>query len=168
MKLEQANEEKHWVVANEMLSSVSHHLAIKGLGLWNADQIGIVPLKSCYKLDELYFARKGEETVGLVFIQESDDKFWPETIPGESLFFHKLAVAPGFQGKGYGYDILDRIAEMAVSRSKTWLRLDCDNRVGLRKFYQGYGFQAVDEKLIDGFNIVRFQMSVKFSSKAML
>lgn len=144
-----------------MLNSVAADLKLKGFGLWVETQVEVSELKKCYKLDELYFARKDGQVVGLVFLQEHDDKFWLEMMVGESLFFHKLAVLPEFRGRDLGYEIIERIVEDAINRG-----LDCDNRPQLRRFYERYGFEMVDQKIIDTFNVVRYQLSTRHSRRS--
>jgi GNAT superfamily N-acetyltransferase len=160
MHIRRAGAEADWLSAERMLAAVEDKLDERGLRLWPRDYIALAKLKSVYALHELHFAEYRDKLIGLVFIQESDRLFWPEVKEGESLFFHKLAVLPEYQGAGLGYKILDAVLDEAGRRKKHWLRMDSDNRPRLRKYYEDYGFAVIDYRQIDGFNVVRYQMPV--------
>ncbi|MGV3464374.1 MAG: GNAT family N-acetyltransferase [Heyndrickxia sp.] len=70
--------------------------------------------------------------------------FGEERVP-DSLYLHRLAVAPEYMGKGIGKNIMQWILEN-VQIDKAYLKLDCvANNMKLFQFYQNNGFDYVGE-----------------------
>ena len=76
----------------------------------------------------------------------------------DSLFVHKLALDPTFQGKGNGIIAVSKVLRAADARGLSWLRLDCDDRSELHRFYQQCGFDFVDLKEMPNFKVARYQL----------
>lgn len=161
MKLISAKSEDDWMIASDILLNVIDHLNKMGKSLWNYRQADTAHLKEAYKLNELYFYRSENEIYGMVFIQNADPLFWPEVVPNESYFMHKLAVLPKFKGKGFGYKILDSVLELARTNGVKYVRLDCDPRAELTSYYQSYGFTFVSKAVVSGFPVVKYELLTK-------
>jgi len=159
LKIKKANLECDWLVAAQLLHRVIAHLNEIGCPLWAAQQVSIEGLKSFYKIDELYFILDfSDSVVGVVFLQDYDPYFWPEVQLLDSLFVHKLALDPLYQGKDYGRDIIQLIVAEAERRRLQWVRLDCDDRQPLHLFYQLNGFKLVDVKPMQQFMVARYEL----------
>ena len=159
--LQNVHSEPDWNSAAKLLHRVVIHLNSIGQSLWSFDQISVEGLVRSYKNNELYFLVDDDsDHIGVVFLQETDPLFWPELQENNSLFVHKLAIEPAQFGRDYGARALELIAQEARLRKLNWLRLDCDDREPLHKFYQTTGFGLVDFKQVQGFKVARYQRAL--------
>ncbi len=145
-------------MASEILLATIRRLDSIGKSLWTEVLVLVDGLKSSYNLEELFFIEEDGKSVGVVFLQTSDPKFWPKISDANSLFFHKLAIHPEFSGCNRGEIAIDLILEFAKNNGFRWVHLDCDNRIELLKFYQSIGFSHVDTLHIGCFQVARHQM----------
>lgn len=157
MNIRQANNQDDWVRASELLIRVVEYLGKLGKPLWTKDQVSVAGLQRSYQLEELYFLFESQ-CVGVVFLQEQDPLFWPEITEQDSLYVHKLAIAPSFFG--IGSLAMKAVIQEAERRGCRWVRLDCDDRPELHRFYLGNGFELVDFKNVDAFEVARYQLPV--------
>jgi len=158
MNLVQATKDSDWVIASDMLKAVAMKLKSSGSELWTTNQVSTERLKIDYSLSQLFFLESESTLIGVVFLMDSDPFFWPEAENNSSLFIHKLAVLPEHCGKGYGGEALNLIRGHASDRSLPWVRLDCDDREPLHKFYSRHGFCLVDIKRMETYMVARYQL----------
>ncbi len=161
MHLEQAKTIHDWQSASNLLLDVMEYLNRQSLTLWTKNQLTLDGLKNQYKDGELYLARNKEILEGVVFLQEKDPYFWPEITNRGSLFLHKLAVHPKYKGINKGNELIRLTEQEAAKRGLTWLRLDCDDREPLHKFYQQNNFKLIDIKRINQFTVARYSKEIK-------
>lgn len=147
-----------WEEASLLLIQCAEQLAERGTVLWRAEELTVPALQKSYQLNELYFLKKSDSTIGLVFLQNQDHIFWPESLDDSALYVHKLIVNPELVGQGLGKKALNLVIREARQRDRTWLRLDCDDRPPLNRFYQNCGFVMVDKVSVQDLNVVRYQM----------
>lgn len=164
MKLIQATNPSAWGTASEILSSTVNRLNAMGTPLWTHEQISEEVLSNSYELKELYTLVQDDQSLGLVFLQDADTRSWPDVNDNVSLFVHKLTIDPAFCGQGHGAKALKLIVHLGQEMKKEWVRLDCDDREPLRRFYENNGFRLVDRKKIAGLNVVRYQMFMSHAS----
>lgn len=150
-----------WALASNMLMDVVTWLDHQGTSLWEPKQVSIEGLTNTYKRSELYFISNEDERIGLVFLQESDPFFWPEIKTNDTLYIHKLCLLAEFKGQGLGSRILLLIQKVAKDMGKEWLRLDCDDRPSLHRFYKDHGFQLVDFHSMENFVVARYQLKCR-------
>lgn len=162
MKIRRARDERDWWVVSGFLERVAGHLSEMGAPLWNLEQLQADQLSLEYELQSLHFFQRDEKTVGCVFLQDRDPLFWPEMRGEDALYVHKLAVDPALMGFGLGRQLLQLILLKAQTEGRQWLRLDCDDREPLHRFYRGQGFQMLDFKEVNGLRVARYQKSVAF------
>jgi GNAT superfamily N-acetyltransferase len=163
MQLTPAKKPTDFLAAANLLTDVVNALYKQGEPLWTGEQVAIHKLKETYRLDELFFLTEKTQTVGVVFLQETDALFWPERSHlRDTLYIHKLALHPEYRGKGKGHDALAAIQKYAIHHGFHSLRLDCDGaREKLHRFYQRFGFQFVDRFDLQGFDVARYMLEVK-------
>jgi len=76
---------------------------------------------------------------------EWDVHIFGEEIVPDSLYLHRLALAPSYMGKGIGKNIIQWILEN-VQTEKAYLKLDCvGQNTKLNQFYQKSGFDYIGE-----------------------
>lgn len=160
MNIVQAKTELDWVKASEVLSRVVGQLNKSGQPLWTKEQVSVAGLQQSYRLDELYFLMKSE-CIGVVFLQEADAFFWPEVTERDGLYVHKLAIDPPFAGAGFGSLAIEAVIQEADRKGFSWVRLDCDDRPALHRFYRSCGFDLVDIKEIEVYQVARYQLLTK-------
>ena len=158
MKLVSSKSNSDWELASATLLDVVEWLHDKGSKLWSKEQVSAKSLFDNYQLSQLFWLNHDNQNVGLVFLMDSDPFFWPDSNDDRSIYFHKLAIHPKFAGKGLGRIALDEIKNHAISNGFDWVRLDCDDRQALHKFYSNSGYQLVDIKPIDEYMVARYQL----------
>jgi GNAT superfamily N-acetyltransferase len=157
--LSKASSDIGWSQASRLLRRVAAHLRELGCALWSEYQVSIEGLRANYALDELHFiADESDRVVGVVFLQISDPYFWPEITCPDMLFLHKLAIDPLYASNGYGAMAIGLIVAEAKRRGLQWIRLDCDDREPLHRFYASKGFQLVDIKMMGEYRVARYQL----------
>src|SRR5690606_24366642 len=155
--IEKAKREVDWIRASEVLVRVVERLNSLRRPLWSEDQVSVAGLRQSYQLDELHFLLR-PSCVGVVFLQEMDPFFWPEVLKSDSLYVHKLAIDPSLGGTGLGLLAIEAVTREADRRGFNWVRLDCDDRPELHRFYRGCGFELVDIKEIEMYQVARYQL----------
>lgn len=158
MELIPSRNESDWTEASEVLFAVAEWLDSMKARLWSQDQVSAKSLRNTYELDQLFWLRHESQIVGLVFLMDSDPFFWPESNAESSLYFHKLAIHPDHSKKGYGKLALDEIRKYAISKGCRWVRLDCDDRESLHRFYLSNGYQLVDVEPMQEYMVARYQL----------
>lgn len=89
---------------------------------------------------EMFLVRAGEDLVGTVRIQHSDESAWGAD-DAEAVYVHSLAVRRKFGGRGLGAAILDQVQREAAAAGRPLLRLDCvATNEGLKQYYRDLGF----------------------------
>ena len=124
-----------------ILSDAAELLASKGLPTqWGPGVLSGEKIRNQTRHGEVFLAKLGEETVGTVTLQWSDQIFWKEA-PSDAGYMHKLAVRRTYAGRGLGLVMLAWAATQASVAGKKFLRLDClaDNK-RIREYYERVGF----------------------------
>ena len=166
MRLAKATHADDWQDASRILLEASQHLERLGHPLWPKAQVSFETLARMYQLDELYFLVKDANRIGLVLLMQSDSEFWPEIATQDSLYFHKLALLPSCMSQGNGGLAIDAIIHEARRRKCNWVRLDCDDRPALHRFYRGCGFELVDIKFIAPYTVARYQIKTSGENRS--
>lgn len=167
IQLVKASQLRDFQIAAEVLTSVAVSLEQQGKALWSTKQTSATELMRSYQLNELFFIQKSSQIAGVIFLQTTDPLFWPErTALRDSLYLHKFAIWPEYQGQGTGYIALEAIKNFAIQQAFQTIRLDCDGtRKRLRLFYESFGFQFVDRAEMEGFDVARYVMPLTKESK---
>jgi hypothetical protein len=106
----------------------------------------------------LYLVWRGDDAVATLSLLEDDPIFWPDA-GDEAMYLHRFAVRRSAAGAGRTA-VLWCIDE-ARRRGRSLVRLDClEDNPGIRRYYEGFGFVAVDEKMINGTAYTLYEISV--------
>jgi|HubBroStandDraft_6_1064221.scaffolds.fasta_scaffold269843_2 hypothetical protein len=113
-----------------------------------SESVGLSRLRADIAAESLYLVWRGETPVATFSLLERDPMYWPDA-GDEALYLHRFAVRRAAAGAGR-YAVTWCLRE-AQRRGRSFVRLDClaDNP-GIRRYYEGFGFAAVDETVIDG------------------
>lgn len=114
-------------------------LADNGIEQW---KIPYPPIKIAQAIErgEAYLVYLGEESIGTIRLQWSDEMLWGKTAD-DAGYVHNLVVSRKFAGQGIGREMLKWAEETATKAGKRFLRLDCAaNNEKLCNYYQRAGF----------------------------
>ncbi len=154
-------EEDELETFSAVLLEVVRWLHATGKPLWSEKRVSPEELLKTYSLDEMYLGFEDGQPITTMTLQEEDPRFWPDANHGEALYLHKLAVKRDFAGKGFAEEMVKWAAHRADSLGRRYLRLDCDSsRPKLRSFYEHLGFQLVDRRPLDGFDLAFYEFGV--------
>jgi len=143
-----------------VLQEAAEWLAGDGRALWSAVEIGRERVMRDVSSGFFYVARQGEHVAGVMKIELEDAYFWPEVLPGTSAFVHKLAVRRVWANKGVSTELLSYARTRARELGRAHLRLDCvADRRGLRRLYEGFGFDLHSVVELGATTYARYQLS---------
>ena len=98
----------------------------------------------------LVVARQGDKLAGVMLLQDTDHRFWPDRPDGEASFVHRLCRDPAITIEGgLARPMLDWALEETGRMGRPWLRLDCAPLEKLCAVYANAGFTRVDLKEIE-------------------
>src|SRR5262245_44606640 len=120
----------------DVLHEAADWIDRQGLTLWSLSELSLSQISQDIH-DGLFFIGEREDHVaGVLRFQLSDDVFWPDALPHESAFIHRLAVRRQFAGAGVSTALLSWALERTALLQRKYLRLDCDAaRSKLRRIY---------------------------------
>ena len=106
----------------------------------------------------LYLIWRGDRPVATFSLLESDSIYWPSA-GDDALYLHRFAVRR--DAAGAGRRAVAWAIEEARRRGREYVRLDClAENPGIRRYYESFGFAAVDETLIDEVRFSLYELPV--------
>jgi hypothetical protein len=128
--------------------------ASKGFPSWipgtftGPESVGLTRLRGDIATHSLYLVWRGESPVATFSLLERDPIYWPDA-DDDALYLHRFAVRRAAAGSGR--HAVTWCLHEAQRRRRAFVRLDClAANSGIRRYYEGFGFAAVDETVIDG------------------
>ncbi len=143
-----------------VLQEVANWLANKGEKLWEANELAPDKIENQVSDGMFWLARIDGEIAGCIRFQTEDEEYWGDVPHSDSAFVHRVAVKRRFAGQGVAIAMLDWAKEKAKSLDKRYLRLDCDQREKLCRFYEGQGFKFHSEKIREPYTVNRYQFEL--------
>ncbi len=144
-----------------VLRAAARALEQRGQLLWSQGELEPEKLSNAYSDCDIYLGIQEKEAVAGMILLEDDPVFWPHVRPGDSLFIHKLTVAPSFQGAGVATQMLQFAYTEAYRQRKRYLRLDtAAERPKLRAFYEKHGFSCIGERTVGRFGVALYEQEV--------
>jgi GNAT superfamily N-acetyltransferase len=111
--------------------------------LWDPELLGESFTAPFIARGEMLSARTDGQIAAVMILQPEDPLFWPDRVPGEAAYVHKLAVRRAYAGMGVPAALIDHAEGLARAQDRHLLRLDC--HPDLAGFYGKLGFLRVDE-----------------------
>ncbi len=145
---------------SDILQEVAVWLENKGLKMWEANELAPEKVENQVKAGMFWLAKIDNEIAGCVRFQTEDSEYWDDVPHTDSAFVHRVAVKRNFAGKGVAIAMLDWAKLNAKSLNKTYLRLDCDQREQLIKFYESQGFKFHSEKKRTPYTVNRYEFKL--------
>ena len=123
-------------------------LIAKGEPLWGPNETSYEELVRVARDGELVIGRVEGALATCMYLHGEDRLFWPEGVPGEAFYIHRLAVARRFAGRGFAQAMLEWAEDEVRLTGRLYLRLDCEPRAKLLALYRSAGFTQIDPKPI--------------------
>jgi GNAT superfamily N-acetyltransferase len=127
------------------------------------ESVGLSRLRGDVAGSSLYLVWRCETPVATFSLLERDPIFWPDA-GDDALYLHRFAVRRA--AAGAGRHAVAWCLRKALRRGRSFVRLDClaDNP-GIRRYYERFGFAAVDERVIDGTRYSLYEVPVAAASR---
>ena len=146
-------------LVSEILSEAAQWLEGRGIPLWSPEQVSLATISPEVQGGLYYLAWVRSTAVGTMRLTDSDPAFWPEAVPGEALYLHRLAVRRAAAGGELSSQLLRWAASYAAVSGARYLRLDCETfRHSLRGVYERFGFQFHSERVVRRAVVARYQL----------
>ena len=109
---------------------------------------------------QFYFVYMNSKIVGMFRLQWEDKKFWGDR-EDDAGYIHSLTTDRSYYRQGIGKLMLKKIEVLCKTNNKKYLRLDCESRVEkLCKYYEEYGFIAVEEICIKKYQLRLYEKKI--------
>ncbi len=145
---------------SKVLQEAAIWLENKGIKMWEADELNPNDIENQVKTGMFWLAKVDCEIAGCIRFQTEDLEYWDDVPHLDSAFVHRVAVRRKFSGQGIAIAMLDWAKVRAKSLNKRYLRLDCDQREKLIKFYESQGFVFHSEKIRSPYTVNRYQFEL--------
>jgi GNAT superfamily N-acetyltransferase len=134
--------------ADALIRATAEWLIEKGEPLWGPNETSLEELERVTRLGELIVGRVEGELATCMYLHDEDRVFWPQVVPREAFYVHRLAVARRFAGRGYAHAMLEWAEGEARAHGRPFLRLDCEPREKLLALYRSAGYSRIDAQPI--------------------
>ncbi len=148
-------------VVSEILTEAAAWIRDAGQPLWRIDQLTADLVAPGCAAGCFYLAWSEGVGVGTMRLTDSDPDFWPEALPLEAVYLHRLAVRRAVSGGSVSGALLHHALRIASERRARYLRLDAlSDRPRLRAVYERFGFQLHSYRTVRGGHVARYQLEV--------
>jgi GNAT superfamily N-acetyltransferase len=146
---------------SSVLLEAAQWLEQNGMALWLDSELAPDRIREEVEAGLFHVAEADGIIGGVIMFQLEDPEFWPDAVPGEAAYVHRLAVRRRFAGGQVSSLLLDWSREKTRLLGRTYLRMDTETpRFKLRAMYERYGFQYHSERNMGRFSVIRYQYRV--------
>jgi GNAT superfamily N-acetyltransferase len=104
--------------------------------------------------------------VGVFKYQREDPEIWPDAVPAEAAYIHRVAICRRYAGSGLAAVLLHAAAARAQQERCRYLRLDCDaTRPRLRAVYERCGFSYHSDHALGAYHLARYQLALPLATE---
>lgn len=162
MTIIQASTEQDLHTASSIMTEVSAWLDRNQQSLWSEKELSPGQLMQAYHLKEFFIGHIKQQPAAVMVLQEKDEIFWPDALPDEAIYLHKLSVKNEHRGQNLSHHMMDWAVQYTRRQGRNYLRLDCDAaRPKLNQIYQDFGFELVDRRIVaDIYDTAFYQLNV--------
>lgn len=145
-----------------VLREAAQWLERMGMALWLDHELSPERIREEVDAGLFYVAENDDEIAGVIRFQLEDREFWPDALPDEAAYIHRLAVRRRYAGGQVSFHLLDWALERTRVLGRQWLRMDTETqRTKLRERYEKYGFQFHSDRLVGPYRVTRYQYPVR-------
>jgi ribosomal protein S18 acetylase RimI-like enzyme len=146
-----------------MLEEAARWMVRRGIEGWTPDGFSRERIAFLIGSGEIYLAVLDGRPAGTFALQWSDRETWGD-VPDDAGYVHGLAIRREFAGKGLGWEMLRRAAQMVSLSEREYLRLDCvaDNEA-MNEYYRRAGFTRRGGTVVRGLAVTLYEKQVSVS-----
>ena len=146
-------------VVSEVLWEAASWLQRRGMPLWRRADVEPTAIEADVSSGYYFLARVGGKPAATFKYQPEDPVTWPDAVPGEASYIHRIAILRIYAGGVVSSKLLQWAAARARAEGKAFLRLDCDSvRPRLRAMYEQFGFVHHSDRQVGPFHVARYQL----------
>lgn len=147
---------------SSILQEAANWLISRGTPLWKADELAPDRIRPDVLGGLFWLAEVDGASAGCVRFQTEDTLFWPDVLPQESAFIHRLAVRRQFAGGTVSSALIQWAKARAEGLGKRYLRLDCEAKTrSLCAVYARAGFRKHSERQVGPYWVARYEHELK-------
>jgi GNAT superfamily N-acetyltransferase len=121
----------------DILKEAARWLERSGMSLWQQDELNAVNIAEDVTLGLYFLAVDKGCAVGTLRFQLEDPTVWPDALPQQATYIHRLAVRRRYAGTGLSTILLRWAVDRTRALGRKYLRLDCvATRPRLRGVYE--------------------------------
>ena len=133
-----------------LTKACADHLEQQDIHQWNDHYPSVQAFQKDIERNELFAFEKDNKIIGVISITTWMDKEYEPvrwlTSNGNSIYIHRLAVHPGYQGQGYAQTLMKYAEDFARNEGFLSVRLDTFSRnLRNQKFYEQRGYQKLED-----------------------
>ena len=143
-----------------VLCEAAAWLAQRGIPLWKQEELQPSAIQADVARGFYFLALESGSPVGTFKYQPEDPLHWPDAVPQEAAYIHRIAVRRSHSGGELASLLLRFAANRTRSEGRQYLRLDCDSaRPKLRAIYERFGFVHHSDRQVGFYHVARYQLS---------
>ncbi len=129
--------------------SCAKHMIANSIYQWNEHYPSKEVFENDIELGQIWKLEIDKGIVAIIVLTEIEDLEYDNvnwlTKNGNSLYIHRLAVHPNYQGKGYAQKLMDFAENYAKKNENDSIRLDTfSQNTRNQKFYEKRGYKKLD------------------------
>jgi len=153
-------------VVAAILREAAVWLEQRGMPLWQSSAFEPDRLVADVVGGQYMLARWHGEPAGVFKYQREDPEIWPDAVPGEAAYIHRVAICRRYAGSGLAAVLLHAAATRAQRHGYRYLRLDCEAaRPRLRAVYERCGFSYHSDHALGAFCLARYQLMLPLTTE---
>lgn len=146
---------------SSVLQEAAQWLEQRGIALWLDSELAPDRIRKEVEAGLFHVAEADGTIGGVIMFMLEDQEYWPDAVPGEAAYVHRLAVRRRFAGGQLSSLLLDWALKQTRLLGKKYLRMDTEiQRLKLREMYERYGFQHHSERNMGRFSVIRYQYPI--------
>jgi GNAT superfamily N-acetyltransferase len=144
-----------------VLQEAAAWLEQRGMPLWQSSAFEPDRLATDVASGRYMLARWHGSPAGVFKFQREDPEIWPDAIPGEAAYIHRIAIYRRYASSGLAAILLHAAAARALQEECHYLRLDCESaRPRLRAVYERCGFTFHSDHIFGQYHVARYQLGL--------
>ncbi len=134
----------------ELTAACGQHMVDQGIYQWNEHYPSEVAFRTDIARGELYILKEKDRLIGVIALSTTMDPEYESVrwlSPNKNnLYVHRLAIDPGFQGRGFAQQLMSFAESFARDSRFTSIRLDTFSQNKRNQlFYEKRGYTRLEE-----------------------